>query len=53
MFRMLDIVTYNLFDTYVFHFFSEIEDIKLLIKCGGHWKESIYKDDYSEMLLCI
>ena len=37
----------------MFHFFSEMEDIMLVINCGGHWKESIYKDGYSEMVFYL
>ena len=38
-----------MFDANVFHFFSEMEDIKLLINYGGHWKGIIYKDSYLEV----
>ena len=42
---------YNLSNANVFHFFNEIEDIKLLINCGGYWEGSIYNDGYLEMVL--
>ena len=31
-------------------FFSEMEDIKILINHGGHWEGNIYKDGYPEMV---
>ena len=30
-------------------FFSEMEDIQLLINCGGHWEASIYQGGYFEI----
>ena len=31
-------------------FFSEIENISILINYGGYWKENIYNDGYLDMV---
>ena len=34
----------------MFHFFSGMEDIRILINCSGLWKGNIYNDGYLEMI---
>ena len=37
-------------DANLFYLFCEMEDIRILVRCGGHWKGNIYNNSYPEMI---